>query len=154
MTVNPVSGGLPMTRIRTLFAAALVLAAAPALADDAKDMVGAWAIEKATLGGKDFTGTLKDGKLTIAAGGKYESVVGGQTDTGTFTTDEKATPKAMDIKSETDGPLKGKTVPSIYELKGDSLTVCYDLDLKARPAKFESPDKSNVLLVVYKREKK
>ena len=42
MTVNPVSGGLPMTRIRTLFAAALVLAAAPALADDAKDMVGAW----------------------------------------------------------------------------------------------------------------
>jgi hypothetical protein len=34
------------------------------------------------------------------------------------------------------------------------MTVCYDLDLKARPAEFKSPAGSNVLLVVYKREKK
>jgi uncharacterized protein (TIGR03067 family) len=142
-----------MTRILALAAVALVTAA-PAAADDPKDMAGTWAIEKAELGGKDILATLKDGKLTIAAGGKYTSEVGGQTDKGTFTVDEKAKPRAMDIKSETEGPLKDKTVQAIYELKGDAMTVCYDLDLKARPAEFKSPAGSNVLLVVYKREKK
>jgi uncharacterized protein (TIGR03067 family) len=68
--------------------------------------------------------------------------------------DEKAKPRAMDITSETEGPLKGKSVPAIYELKADTMTVCYDLDLKARPTEFKSPAGSNVLLVVYKREKK
>jgi uncharacterized protein (TIGR03067 family) len=142
-----------MTRIVTLFAAAMLFAA-PVRADDLKDMAGTWGIEKAELGGKDITATLTGGTLTIAAGGKYTSVVGGQTDTGTFTVDEKKSPKAMDIKSETEGPLKGQTVQAIYELKDDTLTVVYDLDLKGRPAKFESPEGSNVLLVVYKREKK
>ena len=60
----------------------------------------------------------------------------------------------MEIKSETGGPLKGKTIPAIYELKGDGLTICYDMELKAKPAKFESPADSQVLLVPYKREKK
>lgn len=143
-----------MTRIRTLLAAALAFAAAPALADDMKDMVGTWAIEKAELGGKDVAATLKGSKLTIETGGKYSSDVGGQSDKGTFTVDEKKSPKAMDIKSEAAPDLKDKTLPAIYELKGDTLTVCYGLDFKTRPAKFESPDKSEVLLVTYKREKK
>src|SRR5205085_10388653 len=130
--------------------AGLVVAAAAAMADADKDMVGTWEREKAELGGKDMGSPLKGPKLTIEAGGKYSSVVGQETDKGTFTVDEKKSPRAMDIKSEVSPDLKGKSIPAIYELKGDTMTVCYDLDLKDRPAKFESPEKSNVLLVTYK----
>lgn len=143
-----------MTRIRTLAVAALVFAAAPVRADDAKDMTGTWAVEKATIGGKDTTDALKVLKLTIEAGGKYSVAHGEEADKGTFTVDPKKSPKAMDIKSEAGGPLKGKTILAIYELKGDELTVCYDLGEKGRPEKFESPAGGNVLLVTYKREKK
>jgi len=114
----PFHGDRLMTRIRTLFAVALVFAAAPALADDAKDMVGTWAVEKATLGGKDMTETLKVLTLTIEAGGKYSVKHGEEADKGTFTMDAKASPKAMDVKSEGGGPLKGKSIPAIYELRG------------------------------------
>jgi len=144
-----------MTRIRTLLAAAVVFSAAPALADDSKDLVGTWVVEKAMLGGKDAGETLKVLKLTIEAGGKYAvSSNGDEVDKGTFTLDAKKSPKAMDITSEGGGPLKGKTIPAIYELKGDTLTVCYDLEMKGRPAKFDSPEGGNVLLATYKREKK
>ena len=145
-----------MTAVRTLlvFAAAglgTLTGAARLVADDAKDSIGTWVAEKATLGGKDID--LAGLKLKIEAGGKYTVDHGAEADKGTFTLDAKTTPKSMEIKSEM-GPLKGKTIPAIYELKGDTMTVCYDMEMKAKPAKFESPADSQVLLVVYKREKK
>lgn len=131
-----------------------VLATAPTRADDLKDMVGQWKISKAILGGNDITATLGSAKMTIDAQGKYSTVLGGETDKGRFTLDEKATPRGMDITSESEGPLKGVKILAIYELKGDTLQVCYDLDMKNRPGKFEAPAKTNVLLVQYQRESK
>jgi uncharacterized protein (TIGR03067 family) len=58
----------------------------------------------------------------------------------------------MDITGD-DGPNKGKKYPSIYELKDDTLTICYGLDEKSRPAKFETAKGSGTMLVVYKRKK-
>lgn len=134
--------------------AALVIAAlaAPAAADDAKDLIGSWKVETATLGGKDVG--LKGTVLTIEAGGKYSVKLPEATDKGTITYDEKATPKGMEIVSETDGPLKGKKLPAIYEMKDDRLTICYDMDFKAKPAKFEAAAGTNHALFVYVREKK
>ena len=59
----------------------------------------------------------------------------------------------MDVLG-TEGPNKGKTFPSIYELDGDTLKICYTLEGKDRPAGFESKEGTETLLVTYKRAKK
>ena len=54
----------------------------------------------------------------------------------------------------TDGPSKGKTLPAVYEVDGDSLKVCYTLDGKDPPTEFKSTAENKTLLVTYKRDKK
>ena len=88
---------------------------------------------------------LKDDKYTV-------TITGEQPDEGTTTLDTDKTPKAMDIKG-TNGPNKGKTILAIYELKGDTLRVCYDLSGKARPSEFETKPNTLLFFVEYKREK-
>ena len=73
-------------------------------------------------------------------------------DKGTVKLDPAAKCKTMDITG-TDGPNKGKTFLTIYELNGDTLKVCYDLSAKSRPTEFESKPKTQLFLVTYKREK-
>ena len=51
------------------------------------------------------------------------------------------------------GPNKKKTLRAIYELKGDSLRICYHLDGKPRPKKFETEPKTSIYLVNYQRNK-
>jgi uncharacterized protein (TIGR03067 family) len=58
----------------------------------------------------------------------------------------------MDVKG-TKGPNKGKTFPAIYEVKGDTLRVCYDLDGKERPREFKTEKGKKYFLVTYERDK-
>jgi uncharacterized protein (TIGR03067 family) len=51
----------------------------------------------------------------------------------------------------TDGPNKGKTFPSIFELQGDVLRVCYDLSGKQRPLDFKTVLSTQLYLVTYHR---
>jgi uncharacterized protein (TIGR03067 family) len=83
---------------------------------------------------------------------RYTVTVAGQTDKGTVKLDLKAKPPAMDITG-TDGPNKGKTFPAIYELSGGTLKVCYALEGKDRPAKFETKPGTAIFLVTYQRAK-
>ena len=71
---------------------------------------------------------------------------------GTVKLDPSAKPKAMDITG-TEGPNKGKTILAIYELKDDTLRICYDLTGKGRPAEFMSKKDAPRFLVVYQRAK-
>jgi uncharacterized protein (TIGR03067 family) len=139
-----------------LVVAALVASVAPALgdekADDAKAMTGTWSIEKATLKGEDSTDIFKGAVLTIADG-KYEVEFAGQKDKGSITLDVSKKPKRMTIEG-TEGPNKGKTIPAIYEIAGDTVRICYELEGKEPPAGFESKAGSNTLLITYKRMKK
>jgi uncharacterized protein (TIGR03067 family) len=130
----------------------VALLAAPATADDLKELAGEWTIESATLGGTDIG--LKGMTLILKADGSYESKLPDSTDKGKFAVDAKGMPKGMEIISETDGPLKGKKLPAIYELAKDKLTICYDMDFKAKPAKLESAAGTNILKVVYTKSKK
>ena len=105
-------------------------------ADDAKAMTGTWSIEKATLKGEDSTDIFKGAVLTIADG-KYVVDFAGQLDKGTLTLDLSKKPKRMTIEG-TEGPNKGKTIPCIYEISGDTVRICYELDGKEAPTAFES----------------
>src|SRR5438876_10811255 len=117
-----------------------------------KKLQGTWLPSAAELGGRKWPDEqLKALKLVIADD-KYTVTVGELTDKGNLKLDPNTKPLAMDILG-TDGPNKGKTFPTIYELSGDTLKVCYALEGKDRPAKFETKMGSMLFLVTYQRAK-
>ena len=94
---------------------------------------------------------LKSISLKLA-NGRYEVSVAGNPDKGTYTLDSISKPKGMTITG-TEGPNQGKTYPAIYELKGDTLRICYDLSGAKRPAEFKSIAGTQLYLVTYIRKK-
>ena len=120
--------------------------------DDAKAVQGSWTPAKADLGGQPMTeAVLKSISLKLDHG-KYEVFVGDKPDKGTYTLDSTSMPKSMTITG-TEGPNQGKTFPAIYELKGDTLRICYDLSGAKRPTEFKSIAGTKLYLVTYNRKK-
>jgi uncharacterized protein (TIGR03067 family) len=119
---------------------------------EAKLLDGTWQLVEGEVGGnklppaaaKSITLTLSPGKYVVMAESKDE---------GTVKYFPDASPKAIEITG-TAGPNKGKTFPAIYELKGDTLTVCYDLSGKARPTEFKSKPGTKLFLATYKKAMK
>lgn len=112
---------------------------------------GKWVPVAATLNGEVVEKDKLDGVLLTIDGNKYTSRVGEKTDAGTLSVDEAQTPATMDVvRQKADGETA--TIPAIYEMKGDSLKVCYALGTQARPTGFKSEADSGTLLVTYQRE--
>lgn len=146
-----------MTRTAGLLTVAVALLGtavvrADAVADDWKKLAGTWKVGAATLNGEDATAAFQEAVLTIEEG-KYKVAFAGMSDAGTLQLDPARKPKLMTITG-TDGPNKGKTLPAIYEVDGDTLKVCYTLDGKDAPTEFHSTAGNKTLLVTYKRDKK
>ncbi|MBY0514224.1 MAG: TIGR03067 domain-containing protein [Gemmataceae bacterium] len=144
--------------MRPIGAAAFALAAAlvcsaddKADAADLKAMVGKWKVEKATLGGKDETATVKDLTLDVLPGGKWKMTFGADVSEGTITVDASKSPKELDVKTQT-GQQKGTTMKCVYKLDGDTMTVCAAVG-GDRPKAFDGKDATH-LLIVYTRDKK
>jgi uncharacterized protein (TIGR03067 family) len=120
--------------------------------DDAKAVQGSWQPVKAELAGQP----MSDAVLKIISlkldDGKYEVFVGKEPDRGTYTLDSTTEPKGMTITG-TEGPNKGKTFLAIFELKEDSLRVCYDLSGTKRPTEFKTSAGTQLYLVTYHRKK-
>jgi uncharacterized protein (TIGR03067 family) len=120
--------------------------------DDAKAVQGKWKPVKAELAGQPMTdAVLKEISLKLD-NGKYEVFVGSAPDRGTYTVDSTSKPKSMTITG-TEGPNHGRTFPAIYELKGDTLRICYDLSGAKRPTEFKSIAGTQLYLVTYARKK-
>jgi uncharacterized protein (TIGR03067 family) len=139
---------------RLLFAVAMVGSASGVWAqqgkEDQKMLEGAWIPLTAELAGQKLA---LGGTKLVLTGDKYKLLSGETvTDQGTLVLDPDKKPKAMDIKGE-EGPNKGKTFPAIYEIKGDTLTICYDLSGKQRPTEFRTAKETKLFLVTYKRDK-
>jgi uncharacterized protein (TIGR03067 family) len=120
--------------------------------DDATAIQGNWKPARAELAGQP----MADAVLKIISlkldNGKYEVFVGEEPDWGTYTLDSATKPKSMTV-SGTDGPNSGKTFPAIYELKGDTLRICYDLSGVKLPTEFKSIAGTRLYLVTYNRKK-
>lgn len=122
-----------------------------AQADDLKDMAGKWKVQTAEAGGKALeSGDMADLVVTIS-GDRYEVQVKDKTDRGTLKLDEAQKPKTMDA-TDTEGEDVGKVIKAIYELKGDTLRVCYAFE-GDRPKEFATKADAPILLVTYRREK-
>jgi uncharacterized protein (TIGR03067 family) len=120
--------------------------------DDAKIIQGTWKPVKAELAGQPMADALMKSITLKLSHGKYEVLVGDKPDNGTYTLDAAATPKGMTVTG-TAGPNQGKTFPAIYELKGDTLRICYDLSGAKRPTEFKTVADTKLYLVTYSRKK-
>jgi uncharacterized protein (TIGR03067 family) len=124
--------------------------------EDPKDrdaIQGTWLASTAELGGKPIPDEVRKTITLVIKDDKYTVTVGKNPDRGTVKLDPSAKPKAMDITG-TEGPNKGKKIPAIYELDGDTLKICYDLSGKSRPTEFKTVEGTQRFLVTYKREKR
>jgi uncharacterized protein (TIGR03067 family) len=143
----------PLTRIIVpLF---LLSLAFPALvrAEDPKDAKGTFVPTEMTVAGeKAPADQLSAIKLTVGDG-KYKVEINNEgAENGTYTVDTSKKPVRMVITA-TDGPNKGKKILAITEVSDDMMKVCYDVEGKEYPTKFESTKDNKYLLVVYKKQK-
>jgi uncharacterized protein (TIGR03067 family) len=137
-----------------MFAVLAIVPATVRCADAAplKELNGVWAPDSAVMGGVNMSkDELKAIKLALTDG-KYVMTNAIGDDKGEFKVDASTDPKSMDIEGK-EGPNKGRKFPCIYKLSGDELTICYDLSGKARPAEFQSKEKTLIFLAVYHRQK-
>lgn len=115
------------------------------------ELQGAWTIESSVTGGMEIPpGELKGFILTVE-GDKHVLKKGDEViQVGTQKLDPSTSPKAIDV-TVTEGPNKGPVMLGIYELDGDTLTVCFDPRGKMRPTEFKSAPGSEHVVNVHKR---
>jgi uncharacterized protein (TIGR03067 family) len=131
------------------------------LADDKADLEkeikkfqGVWTFESSEAGGKELpAGDLK-GLILIFEGDKHTVKKGDEVlQVGTQKLDPSKSPKTIDV-TMTEGPSKGTVLLGIYEIDGDTLKVCFDVEGKKRPTEFKSAAGSQIIVNVHKRVKK
>ena len=107
---------------------------------------GAWVPVDASVAGKQLAvDDLRVRYLVLEAGGyriidRSNQVV----DDGCYRVDEALAPPTIDIVGS-HGLNAGRTMHAIYELTGNELTVCYDLQGGERPSQMR-PRKDQLLL--------
>ena len=132
-----------------------ILVAAPDKKAPAKEpptIVGEWAAESSTRGGKPDNppaGTT----ITFTADGKvlFKEGADKKAEEGTYKADPKKTPAELDVVPPT--AEKGPTILGIYKIEGDTLTICLTMG-SDRPKDFAAPAGTEVMLVTCKRAKK
>jgi uncharacterized protein (TIGR03067 family) len=116
---------------------------------DPPKVEGEWVAESYVRGGKE-EGALK-GRVFRFADGRVEIV--GLREELTYATDPKPDPAHIDLT--TVGRPKEETIRGIYKRDGDTLVICFPkTGAGDRPAKFESPAGSDIVLLALKRDKK
>jgi uncharacterized protein (TIGR03067 family) len=126
-----------------------VISAVPSLAADeadAKAIQGNWEIVSAEIGGELFPVEAFNEVQLVLKEGTYKLAI----DEGIYKLLDADGKKGIDVIGEK-GPNKGKTIPAIYEIKGDSMKICYDLAGKTRPSKLETEKGTRQFLATYKR---
>jgi uncharacterized protein (TIGR03067 family) len=112
---------------------------------------GTWLAESAEFAGQKWPEAMAKGLLLTIDKDKYLVKDGESPDKGTIKFESSGKFKSMVIKGN-DGPNNGKTFLAIYELNGDTLTICYDLAGKELPSEFKTKENTKLFLVTYKRK--
>ena len=143
-----------------LLGCALVLVTFTAKADDdetrkeLKALQGTWKVVAAEQDGEALD-RIVGGVLTVKDNNFSIKTASGTELKGDLTLDPAKKPRHINFAHQ-EGPVKDNTWQGIYELKGDTLKICYAEagKEKERPSEFKTLRKSGLLLVELKREKK
>src|SRR4051794_25699637 len=118
-----------------------------------KKFQGTWTFESVEAGGKKVPADEFKGITVTFEGDKYTVKKGDEViQAATQKLDPSKSPKTLDA-TVAEGPNKGAVLLGIYEIRGDTLKVCFDPEGKKRPTQFQSASGSQTL-VVHKRVKK
>lgn len=158
MTARLLTGSL------LLAAAAAALPAGDTPQSDLDQFQGTWAVTSMVIDGRPvpedarakMTVTVRKDKLVME--GPVGSPKKGVTQRREFAIklDPSKQPKALD-ETALDGRYKGKTMPAIYRLEGDTLTLCSSNQppgqkAPSRPTEFESVRGSMLMVIKLKRK--
>lgn len=142
---------------QTLIAVALMVVAAPVIAEEKKadfdpaKLEGKWKITSGEKFGEKVEGKSIEGVITISKD-TITIKAPDMTHVMKFKLDAKASPVAITMVGE-EGPAKGFTSEGIIELKGDELKLCYAMPEQKRPTTFGTKKGEQALYFVMKREK-
>jgi uncharacterized protein (TIGR03067 family) len=129
---------------------ALAVEAAAGEAKGPEKLEGAWVATSWKRGDAEI-GKDKVATELVLGKGTYEFPTGINriSKKGTFKVD--AAKGTIDFMPD-DGPGKGKTLLGIYKVEGNTLTLCFTIPGKDRPAEFKTTEK-NTVLATYERKK-
>jgi uncharacterized protein (TIGR03067 family) len=113
---------------------------------------GTWAPIAASVSGKELLVTELRVKYLILDGHDYNIVDRSNqvVDRGEYLVNDSSRPWTIDIVGR-DGPNAGRSMLAIFELTGDRLTVCYNLDTGTRPADLQMESGQMLLSITYER---
>jgi uncharacterized protein (TIGR03067 family) len=116
-----------------------------------KALEGTWRmVECVNTGGRQDPELIKEFRLVIK-GNVHDEINPAEIVHATIRVDEATNPKSIDT-TFTSGAQKNETTKGIYKLEGDRLTICRNHTAeRPRPEKFESPEFTFVVLIVWER---
>ena len=118
-------------------------------ADDTKQWQGTWKLVVSTYDGEPQTADME----WIVDGDHYNVRLNRQTEVVPNMFKLDASHKHIDvIHHETPSGTYGGKVKGIYQISGDSLTVCYDLTDQGYPESFDAKRGSRQVLYQFRRE--
>jgi uncharacterized protein (TIGR03067 family) len=119
---------------------------------DPRALEGAWVPIAASVAASALAVEQLRVRYLLLEGGGYRIIDRSNhvVDGGHYRIDAQRTPCAIDIMGET-GPNAGRTMLAVYELRGDELTVCYDLERPERPANLNPRRDQPLLRITYAR---
>jgi uncharacterized protein (TIGR03067 family) len=125
---------------------------------EAKRLKGRWISEKFVWAGRESEEgetmilDIEDDSVSWQYLKKTGNKGGSSANTYTYKLEAAKKPAELDL-TITDGVLKGKTYPSIYQLDGDTLKLCRNQPGQKRPTEFASKKGSDTIFLVLKRAK-
>lgn len=144
---------LPFAVITCLVAS--TMARGDAASDAMKALQGTWHLTSCEKEGKKLPADQIKNVKIVLTDGKYQFAEGKGADDdtkGTFKIDASKKPLTIEATPD-DGSAKGKSIKGIYELKGDTFTVCFSKPGSAKaPTEFKS--KAGAMLQTWTRVKK
>jgi uncharacterized protein (TIGR03067 family) len=116
---------------------------------DIEKLRGTWNMVSLELDGRKYP---PGGSRIAIRGDRFESLNMGAKYSGTLVVDASANPKTFDLLYQ-EGPEQGKMSLGIYQLDGDTWTICLGLTGVARPTRFVSAPGTGHALETLKRER-
>jgi uncharacterized protein (TIGR03067 family) len=121
------------------------------VAAELKRFEGTWRYESTVVEGRRLPADPGKGLRLVLKGDRFTMTDARGAQRGTFLVNPSVTPRTIDV-TFADGPQAGRTSRGIYELSGDTYTVCVGMAGRERPKEFRSTPGSGHVLQVLKRE--